>query len=97
MRACRLTRSSGSSRRLQWRNYPGLLPLSESALGPQMKSRALPSGEEVQENLVKAGGLLDIVTCTGKNLPFGGKSFCEEVADLLEDGTPPSRDDQLGV
>jgi hypothetical protein len=37
------------------------------------------------------------VTCTGKNLPLGDKSFCDEVADLLKDGTPPSREDELGV
>jgi hypothetical protein len=62
-----------------------------------MTPRALPSGEEVHQSLVEPGGVLDVVTCAGKNLPFGGESFLDDVADLLEDSTPSSRDDQFGV
>jgi hypothetical protein len=53
--------------------------------------------QESKEDIIEVADLLDIVACTRQNSSLGGKSFCDEVADLLEDGTPSSRDDELRV
>jgi len=55
------------------------------------------SEKEPQQALVELGRVVDVVTSPAVDPPFGAESFLVDVADHLEDGTPSSRDYELGA
>jgi len=57
----------------------------------------LHPARKLRRAFVEPNSFLDVVVSPVIDPPFSTESFLDDVADGLEDWTPSSRDDELGV